>query len=161
MDYDRIGLKPDQREIKSPLVTHQIAMVEEQCSDSSSILRMNYVRLPELSDPYTRLREDMAQAPNLESGNGPQILGNILEPELPSSGAPLPLGLRSDQDVDLSLPTHPDTSDLSHIRQEPQETVHHFWARFLLVMSKVKDYREEDAISFFCKNCRTRESSMP
>ena len=34
-DYDRIGLKPDQREIKSPPVTHQIAVVEEQDSDSS------------------------------------------------------------------------------------------------------------------------------
>ena len=38
-DYDRIGLKPDQREINSPPVTHQIAVVEEQCSDPSSILR--------------------------------------------------------------------------------------------------------------------------
>ena len=28
-DYDRIGLKPDQREINSPPVTHQIAVVEE------------------------------------------------------------------------------------------------------------------------------------
>ena len=45
-DYDRIGLKPDQREINSPPVTHQIAVVEEQCSDSSSILWMNYVRIP-------------------------------------------------------------------------------------------------------------------
>ena len=63
------------------------------------------------------------------------------------------LGFRSGQGSDLNLPTHPDTSDLSHIRQEPQETVHHYWARFLLVMSKVKDCREEDAISFFCKNC--------
>ena len=27
-DYDRIGLKPDQREINSPPVTHQIAVVE-------------------------------------------------------------------------------------------------------------------------------------
>ena len=26
-DYDRIGLKPDQREIKTPLITHQIAVV--------------------------------------------------------------------------------------------------------------------------------------
>ena len=49
--------------------------------------------------------------------------------------------------------THPDTNDLSHIRQAPQETVHHYWARFLLVMNKVKDCREEDAISFFCNNC--------
>ena len=59
-DYDRIGLKPDQREINSPPVTHQIAVVEEQCSNSSSILRTNYVRIPELSEPDTRLREDMA-----------------------------------------------------------------------------------------------------
>ena len=44
-------------------------------------------------------------------------------------------------------------SDLSHIRQEHQETVHHYWARFLLAMNKVKDYREEDAILFFCNNC--------
>src|SRR3954470_7622284 len=28
-DYDRIGLKPDQREINSSPVTHQIAVVEE------------------------------------------------------------------------------------------------------------------------------------
>ena len=27
-DYGRIGLKPDQREIKSPSITHQIAVVE-------------------------------------------------------------------------------------------------------------------------------------
>ena len=65
-DYDRIGLKPDQREINSPPATHQIVVVEEQNSDSSSILRTNYVRIPELSELDTRLREDMAQAPNLE-----------------------------------------------------------------------------------------------
>ena len=68
-DYDRIGLKPDQREINSPSVTHQIAVVEEQCNDSSSILRTNYVRIPEHSEPDTRLREDMAQTLNLESGS--------------------------------------------------------------------------------------------
>ena len=28
MDYDRIGLRPDQREIYSPPVTHEIAIVE-------------------------------------------------------------------------------------------------------------------------------------
>ena len=42
MDYDRIGLKPDKREINSPPVTHEIA-VEEQHMDSPSILRTNYV----------------------------------------------------------------------------------------------------------------------
>ena len=152
-DYDRIGLKPDQREINSPPVTHQIAVVEEQRSDSSSILRTNYVRIPELSEPDTRLRKDMAQVPNLESDSRPELLGNIPEHELLSSETPPPLGLRSGQGLDLNLPTHPDISDLSHIRQEPQEKVHHYWARFLLVMNKVKDCREEDAISFFCNNC--------
>ena len=151
-DYDRIGLKPDQREINSPPVTHQIAVVEEQCSDSPSILRMNYVWIPELSEPDTHIREDMAEDPNLESGSGPEKLGNILEPELPrSETSPLP-GLRSGQGSGLNLPTHLDISGLSHIRQEPQETVHHYWARFLLVMNKVKDCCEEDAISCFCKN---------
>ena len=49
-DYDRIGLKPDQREINSPPVTQQIEVVEEQCGNSPSILRTNYVRIPELSE---------------------------------------------------------------------------------------------------------------
>ena len=39
------------------------------------------------------------------------------------------------------------------IKQQSQEKVHHFWARFLLVKDKVKDCRDEDAISAFCKNC--------
>ena len=93
-DYDRIGLKPDQREINSPRVTHHVAVVEEQCGDFSSILKTNYVRIPKLSEPDTRLREDMSQAPNLESDSGPEKLGNIPKPELPSSEAPLPLGIR-------------------------------------------------------------------
>ena len=119
-DYDRIRLKPDLREINSPPVTHQIAVVEEQNGNSPSILRTNYVRIPELFEPDNHLQENVAQAPNLESGSGPQILGNILEPELPSSGAPSPLGSRLGQDVDLISPTHPDASNISRIRQEPQ-----------------------------------------
>src|SRR4051812_19471831 len=76
MDYDRIGLKPHQREINSPPVTHQIAVVEEQRNDSSSILRTSYVRIRGLLEPDTHLREDMAQALNLESDSGPDLLGN-------------------------------------------------------------------------------------
>ena len=94
-------------------------MVEERCSDSSSVLRTNYVWIPELSEPDTRLREDMAQALNLESDSGPDLAGNIPEPELPRSETPPPLGLRSGQGLDLNPPTHPDINDLSHIRQEP------------------------------------------
>ena len=96
-DYDRIGLKPDQREINSPPVTHQIAVVEEQCRNSSSILRTDYVRIPKLSEPDTCLREDMAKASNLEPDNGLELWGNVSEPELPSSETPPPLGLGSGQ----------------------------------------------------------------
>ena len=39
------------------------------------------------------------------------------------------------------------------IQQQSQETVHHFWARFLLVKDKVKDCRDAGAISVFCNNC--------
>ena len=152
-DYDRIGLKPDQREINSPPVTHHIAVVEEQCGDSSSILRTNYVRIPELSEPDTRLREDIIQALNLESGSGPDLSGNIPESELPRSETPRALGLRSGRGSDSNPPTHLDINDLSHIRQEHHEIVHHYWARFLLVMNKVKDYREEDTVLFFHNNC--------
>ena len=52
-DYDQIGLKPDQREINSPPITHQIAVVEEQYNNSSSILRTNYVRISKLEEPDT------------------------------------------------------------------------------------------------------------
>ena len=55
-----------------------------------------YVRISELSEPDTRSWEDMTQTPNLESGGGGlEKLGNIPEPELPSSETPPPLGLRS------------------------------------------------------------------
>ena len=48
---------------------------------------------------------------------------------------------------------NPDLNHLSHIRQEPQEIVHRYWVRFLLVLNKVKNCREEDVVSLFCKNC--------
>ena len=54
---------------------------------------------------------------------------------------------------DLIPPTRPNISNLSQIRKKPEETVHHYWARFLLVMNRIEDCREEDAISFFCNNC--------
>ena len=73
-DYDRIGLKPDQRDIKSLSATHEIAVVEEPRTDYPSILRTNYVRITELSEPDTHSREDITQTPNLESGGGPKKL---------------------------------------------------------------------------------------
>ena len=40
-----------------------------------------------------------------------------------------------------------------YVRQQPRETVHHFWARFLLVKNKIKDCYDDDAVSVFCHNC--------
>ena len=44
-NYDRIGPKADQGEIKTPPVTHKIAVVEEQDVESSSISKMDHVRI--------------------------------------------------------------------------------------------------------------------
>ena len=153
MDYDRIGLKPDQREINSLPVTHHVVVVEGQCGDPSSILRTSYVCIPDPSKPDTRGGGDITQDLNLESGSGLDSLDNIQEPKLPSSETSWPLSLRSDGVQNLTPPANPNISDLSQIRQEPAEIVHHYWAKFLLVMNRIKDCREEDAISFFCNNC--------
>ena len=127
-------------------------MVEGQCGGPSSILRTSYVRIPDPSKPDTRGGEDITQDLNLKSGDGLDSLNSIQESKLPSSENPWPLGLRLGEVSDLIPPTHPYISDLSQIRQEPEETVHHYWARFLLVMNRIKDCPEEDAISFFCNN---------
>ena len=53
-DYDQIGLKTDLREINSPQATHRIVVVEEQCGNSSSTLKTNYVRILDPSMPDSR-----------------------------------------------------------------------------------------------------------
>ena len=58
-DNNRIGLKPDQREIKSLPITHLVAVVEEQAKDNSPpMLRTSYVRIFETCKPDTHLREE-------------------------------------------------------------------------------------------------------
>ena len=128
-------------------------MVDEQYGDPSSILRTSYVRIPDSSMPDSRGGEDVTQALNLKSGSRLDALDNIQEPKLPSSETSWPLSLRLDGVPDLIPPAHPNISDIPQIRQEPAETVHHYWARFLLVMNRIKDCREEDAITFFRNNC--------
>ena len=152
-DYDQIGLKPDPREIDSPQATHRVEVVEEQCGGSSPILRTRCVRIPDPSKPDIRGGEDVAQALNLKSGSGPDSLDKVQENKLPSSEVSWPLSLRSGEVPDLNPPAHPNIRDLSQIQQEPRESVHYYWARFLLVMNRIKDCHEGDAISFFCNNC--------
>ena len=125
-DYDQIGPKPDLREINSPQVTHHIAVVEKQCGNPSSILRTSYVRIPDPSKPDTRGGEDITQDLNLESGDGLDSSDNIQESKFSSLEIHRPLSLRWGEASDLIPPTHPNISDLSQIRQEPDETVHHY-----------------------------------
>ena len=98
----------------------------------------------------------MTQTPDLESGIGPEKLGRTPDPKLSSPEASPPQGVRSDQNPDLATPIHPYLNPLSDIRQEPQETLNRYWARFLLVLNKVKDCRDEDAVSLFRKNCTNK-----
>ena len=137
-DYDRIGLKPDHREIKSPPITHQVAVIEEQNNNSPSILRMNYVRIYGLEETDTRLRNNTPCPPNLESDNGPKKIVDIPEPELLSSEVFQTPDSKLGQGSDLKPTTHPDRRDLTCIRQQSQETVHHFWARLLLGKTRLK-----------------------
>ena len=74
---------------------------------------------------------------------------DIVEPDLLSSEDLQTPDPKLGQGSDSNPPTHPDTRDLTYIRQLSEETVHHFWARFLLVKDKIKDCRDEDAISLF------------
>ena len=153
IDYNQIGLKTDLREINSPQVTHHVAVVEEQCGDSSPVLKTSHVRAPEPSMPDSRGGTDFDQALNLKSGIGPDSLDNVQQSKLPNLETSRPSSLEMGRVPDLIPPTRPDICDLSLIRQEPAETVHHYWARFLLVMDRIKDCREENAISIFCNNC--------
>ena len=152
-DYNQIGLKTDLREINSPQVTHHVAVLEEQCGDSSLVLKTSHVRAPEPPMRDSRGGTDFDQALNLKSGIGPDSLDNVQQSKLPNLETSRPSSLEMGRVPDLIPPTRPDICDLSLIWQEPAEIVHHYWARFLLVMDRIKDCREENAISIFCNNC--------
>ena len=90
---------------------------------------------------------------NPESDGRPENSVDLPQSELSSSEISQTPAPKLGQGSDLNPPTHPDLSDLTYIRQQAQEAVHHFWARFLLVKDKIEDCRDEDAISVFCNNC--------
>ena len=131
IDYDRIGLKPDQREIVSPPVTHLVAVIEERAeNDSSPKLKTSYVRISESCEPDTPPREETVCPPNtgscIETGS-PQDLPDL---ELVNSEALQAPNSIMDRDADFSLPTHhnqyspsnsgpPDICDLMYIQQQP------------------------------------------
>ena len=115
-NYDWIGLKPDQRDIRSPPATHEIAVVEEPHVGCPPTLRTNYVRITELSEPNTHPKENLTQVPDLESGVGPKGLVNTPDPKLSGSALPVPPGVRSDQNPDSVNDARSDLNRLSCIR---------------------------------------------
>ena len=119
MNYDRIGLKPDRRDIRSPPATHEMAIVEEPHADCPPTLRTNYVRIAELLEPKICSEDNLSQVPNLESGIGPKELGNTPDSELLGLEPPAPLGVRSYHNPDSANNTYLDLNCLSRIRQEP------------------------------------------
>ena len=153
IEYDRIGPKTDQGEIKTLLVTHQIAVVEEQDGDSSPIPKTDYARIADPEEPDTHQRKDVTGLPNIESDGGPKQSEDTQEPGLLSPDGLQTPDNRSGRGSNVITPTHPDIDALMSIKQQYQEKVHHLWTRFLLVKDKVKDCRDENAVSAFCNNC--------
>src|SRR3954469_22328436 len=93
--------------------------------------------------------EDAVQDLNLESGKPDNVRGSgSSNPEVvrPPDSKPGELS-------NYTSSARPTLSDLSQVRQKPEETVHHYWARFLLLMRRIEDCHEWDAISIFCNNC--------
>ena len=116
-EYDSIGLKTDQREIKSPPITHQRAVVEEQ-DNSSSILRTNYVQISDLEKPDTYRQKDTPCPPNIESDDKLQKSEDTPEPRLFSLEKPQTPNHRSGHGPDPIPPTHLDISALTSIQQQ-------------------------------------------
>ena len=164
-DYDRIGLKPNQREIKSPPVTHLVVVVEERADNTSSPkLKTRYVRVSKPLKPGTLPLDGTSRPPNSKSDIESREHLDLPGPESVTSEILQALNIDVGRDSNFSPPTHhnqyspsnsgpPDIYDLMYVRQQPQETVHHFWARFLLVKNKIKDCCDDDVISVFHRNC--------
>ena len=163
-DYDRIGLKPDQREIRSSPITHLVVVIEEQADNTfPPKLRTSYVWISESCEPDTHLQEETSCPLNIELGVEPEDRQDTLDPGSVTSQILQTPDAIMGQGSDFSPPTHhkqyylshpgpPDVCELMYVRQQPEETVHHFWARFL-VKNKIKDCYDDDAVSIFCRNC--------
>jgi len=104
-DYDQIGLKTDLREINSPQVTHHVTVVEEQCGDSSPILKTRHVRAPKPSTPDSRGGAGLNRALNLKSGIVPDSLDNVQRSKFPILETPRPSSLETGRAPHLVPPT--------------------------------------------------------
>ena len=98
----------------------------EQDGESSSISTTDYVRIADQEEPDTHPRKDATNSPNIASDGGPKQSEDIPEPgQLSPEGRQTPDN-QSGRGSDLIPPTHPDIDALMSIKQQSQETVHHF-----------------------------------
>ena len=90
----------------------------------------------------------------------PESLQDLPDPRLVTLEILQPPDLIVGQGSDFSPSTHhkqyspsnsgpPDICDLMYVRRQPQEMVHNFWGKFLLVKNKIKDCWDDDAVSVF------------
>ena len=147
------------------MITHLVAVVEERAENASpSKINTSYVRISEPGEPDTHPREETSCPPNIGSGIKPGSLQDLTDPKLMTSEILQTPDAIVGQGLDFSPPTHhkqyspsnsgpPDVCDLMYVHQLPEETVHHFWARFLLVKNKINDCYDDDAVSVFCRHC--------
>ena len=71
IDYDWIRLKPDEREVNRPPITHPVAVVVERAQDTSPpMLRTKYVRVSEPLKPDTLPLDGTPRPPNYGSDVG-------------------------------------------------------------------------------------------
>src|SRR5215216_5433672 len=106
-DYDRIGLKPDQREIRSPPITHLVAVTEEQAENTAPAkLRTSYVRISESGEPDTHLWEETSSPPNIEPGVEPKSRQDTPDPGPVTSQIPQTPDAIVGQGSDFNPPMH-------------------------------------------------------
>ena len=101
------------------------------------MLRTRYVWISEPCEPDTHLREETLCPPNIEPGVEPENSQDTPDPRLVTSEILQTPDSTVGEGSDLTPPTHhkqyspsnsgpPDVCDLMYVRQQPQETVHHF-----------------------------------
>ena len=127
-------------------------------------MRTKYVRVPESPEPDTSPSEGTLLPLDSGSAVGLHKPLRLTGPEPVTSEATPALNTDVGHDLKFNPPTHhnlysprnsgpPDIYDLMYVRQQPQETVHHFWARFLLVKNMFKYCSDDDIVPFFHHNC--------
>jgi hypothetical protein len=180
--YDQIGLKTDDSKIRTPLATHLVATIkgstkgsplppeqeahgaqvpDQQASPSSSAAKP---RSGEGLEPKSSSARNLESAHSSSANFSDLELGALDSMPIQDAAAKNPdshsAGIKF-----LIPPTphivycpdnsgRPDLWDLMYIKQQPGETVRHFWARFLIIKNKMMDGCSKEILEVFRQNCR-------